>query len=205
MIQISLTQFLDYSAKVSTSAKINKVKEIKRSPDYHPAFDYWKPLRDTIKKIHEKGRPIEDLKGLLSTVDEKKVKNYTRAINTYISFVKRNKVEYFPVGKSTWNMNDELYVSSSPELGLIINGKKYYVKNYYKKHDDKTKVILKNINSTLTLMSLSKPNFEIEPDATFAVINFQNGKLIEAKAPSADNLLELEIEAENFINIWNKS
>ena len=101
-------------------------------------------------------------------------------------------------------MNDELYVSSSPELGLIINGKKYYVKNYYKKHDDKTKVILKNINSTLTLMSLSKTNFKIEPDATFAVINFQNGKLIEAKTPSADSLLELEIEAENFINIWNK-
>lgn len=55
MIKISLTQFLDYSAKVSTSAKINKVKEIKRSPGYHPAFDYWKPLRDAIKKIHEQG------------------------------------------------------------------------------------------------------------------------------------------------------
>ncbi|KSU06326.1 hypothetical protein KF282_1225 [Lactococcus lactis subsp. lactis] len=204
MIKISLTQFLDYSAKVSTSAKINKVKEIKRSPGYHPAFDYWKPLRDAIKKIHEQGQPIEKLRDVLINLDEKKIKNYTRAINTYISFVKKNNVEYFSVGKASWNMNDELFVSSSPELGLIINGKKYYVKNYYKKHDDKTKVVLKNINSTLTLMSLSEPNFDIEPDAKFAVINFQNGKLIEAKTPASDNVMELEIEAENFVNIWNK-
>lgn len=59
MIQISLTQFLDYSAKVSTSAKINKVKEIKHSPDYHPAFDYWNPFATLLREYMKKGNQLK--------------------------------------------------------------------------------------------------------------------------------------------------
>lgn len=70
-IKVSLTQFLTYSSKVSTGAKINYVKQIKNSPEYHPGIDYWKPLRDEIKRLHRNNLPIEDLKNLLSMTIKK--------------------------------------------------------------------------------------------------------------------------------------
>ena len=100
--------------------------------------------------------------------------------------------------------SDDLLVSSSPELGLIVNGNKYYVKIFYKKKDKDTKVIKRNINSILTLMQLAKKDFEVDPNAKFAVLNLQNGKLIVASPPNPDDVFELEIEADDFINTWNK-
>lgn len=203
-INISLTQFLGYSTKVSTSAKIKAVRDIKNSPDYHPAFDYWKPLRDEIKRLHENNLPIENLKDLLTRIDEKKAKNFSGAINTYIHFVKKNDVSYFPVGKSYWKLTDDLFVGSSPELGLIVNGKKLYVKIFYKKKTADTKLTKRNIQSTLTLMQLADRDFEMEPDSNFAILNLQNGKLIEASPLQSESILELELDAETFVNTWNR-
>lgn len=203
-INISLTQFLVYSTKVSTSAKIKAVRDIKNAPDYHPAFDYWKPLRDEIKRLHENNLPIDNLKDLLTRIDEKKAKNFSGAINTYIHFVKKNDVSYFPVGKSYWKLTDDLFIGSSPELGLIVNGKKLYVKNFYKKKTADTKLTKRNIQSTLTLMQLADRDFEMEPDSNFAILNLQNGKLIEASPLQSENILELELDAETFVNTWNR-
>lgn len=203
-INISLTQFLGYSTKVSTSAKIKAVRDIKNSPDYHPAFDYWKPLRDEIKRLHENNLPIENLKDLLTRINEKKAKNFSGAINTYIHFVKKNEVSYFPVGKSYWKLTDDLFVGSSPELGLIVNGKKLYVKIFYKKKSADTKLTKRNIQSTLTLMQLADRDFEMEPDSNFAILNLQNGKLIEASPLQSESILELELDAETFVNTWNR-
>ncbi|EPH94736.1 hypothetical protein D922_01534 [Enterococcus faecalis 06-MB-DW-09] len=203
-INISLTQFLTYSSKVSTSAKIKAVRDMKHSADYHPALDYWKPLRDEIKRLHENNLPIENLSNLLLTIDEKKTKNYTNAINTYIRFVNKNDVSYFKVGKSFWKLSDELFVGSSPELGLIVNGKKFYVKNYYKKKSTDAKVTKRNIQSTLTLMQLADRDFQMEPDSNFAVLNLQNGKIIEAGPLKSEDVLELEVDAQNFVNTWER-
>lgn len=203
-INISLTQFLNYSSKVSTSAKIKAVKDIKYSADYHPAIDYWKPLRDEIKRLHEKELPIENLKYLLSTIHENKVKNYTSAIKNYVNFINKNDVTYFSPGKSFWKLTDTLFIGSSPELGLIVNGKKLYVKNYYKKKTSDTKVTKRNINSILTLMQISEKDFQLMPDENFAILNLQNGKLIEATPLQSESILELEIDAQNFVNTWER-
>lgn len=204
MIKISLTSLLTYSAKVSKSAKIKYVRDTKTGGPYSPAIDHWKQLRDAIKKMHENNLPVESLKELLEVVSQIKIKNYSRAINEYIRFINKNEVVYFPVGKAYWTHSDDLLVSSSPELGLIINGNKYYVKIFYKKKDKDTKVIKRNINSILTLMQLAKKDFEVDPNAKFAVLNLQNGKLIVASPPNPDDVFELEIEADDFINTWNK-
>lgn len=108
------------------------------------------------------------------------------------------------MGKAYWKHSDDLLVSSSPELGLFINGDRYYVKIYYKKKTKDTKVTSRNINSILTLMQVAKKDFDIEPNAKFAVLNLQNGNLIVANSLNPDDLFELEMEADDFINIWNK-
>lgn len=47
---IGLTQFTDFTMKGS-AAKTKFVKDIKYQGEYHPIKDYWKALRDGLKKI----------------------------------------------------------------------------------------------------------------------------------------------------------
>lgn len=51
-IKVGLTQFLDFTLK-SSAAKTNFVKNLKSQPEYHPVFDYWKQLRETVIKFHK--------------------------------------------------------------------------------------------------------------------------------------------------------
>ena len=203
-VNISLTQFLSFSTKVSTSAKINEIRRIKNAPDYEPATDYWKQLRDEIKRIFEKNLPIETLLSLSDRVSEKKRKNYSRAISKFLLFAKNNELEYFKTGKSFWKLSDDLFVGTSPELGLIVNGKKYYVKNWYKKPANDTKVSQRNIQSALTMMQISDCDFSKKENDQFAVLNLQNGKLIEAKPLLSEAVLELETDARTFVDIWSR-
>ena len=203
-IYVSSTQFLTYTAKVSTSAKINEVKKIKHSPDYNPAIDYWKQLRDEIKRLHENNLSFEELPSLINKVSDTKRKNYSRVISKYLTFLKSNEVKYFSSGKSYWMLSNDLFVRTNPEMGLTVNGKNLYVKNWYKNADNNTKVTKRNINSSLTMMQLSERDFRLDDNENFAVLNLQNGKIIEASPLISESILELEVEAANFVNIWNK-
>lgn len=203
-VNISLTQFLSYSSKVSTSAKMNEIKRIKNNDDYSPATDYWKPLRDEIKRLYENGIPINELALLVEQVNEKKKRNYARAISKFLHFSNSNNPVYFETGKSFWKLSDELFVGTSPELGLTIDGQNYYVKNWYKKPTKDAKVNQRNIQSALTMMQLSECNFSKNSTDKFAILNLQNGKLIEAKPLISEAILELEFDAHMFVDIWNK-
>lgn len=87
-IELSLTQFLTYSSKVSTSAKINYIRQVKNS-EYDPSVDYWKKSCDEIKKTHEKNLPIEDLLELPKRVSEKRQKIINeQLLNTFLLFEK---------------------------------------------------------------------------------------------------------------------
>lgn len=202
---MSLTQFLTFSTKVSTRAKINYIKEVKNDSDYHPAKDYWKPLRDEIKRIHENGLPIETLDDLIKRItDEKKLKNYIAAVKTYKRFINSNEVQYFQTGQSFWKLRDDLFVNASPEFGLIINGEPMLIKNNYKKRSATNKIDKRNINATLTLMQLAEKNFSVDENQKYCVFNFQNGKLIESSPLRSESILELEMDAEFILNIWNQ-
>lgn len=204
-VTISLTQFVTFSTKVSTSAKINFVRGYKYDDGYHPGKDYWKPLRDEIKKIHEQNLPIENLKNLVPTIPETKGKraNFQKAVNTYIKFVNSHNVEYFPVGKATWQLRENLIVNASPEIGLIVDGQRYFIKNYYKKKNNTNKIDSRNIQASLTLMQLALKDYNVEPIDKFAILNFQTGKLIESKPLTPDHGLELQVDAEFFLNVWD--
>lgn len=203
-IKISLTQFLTFNAKVSTSAKINYVSSIKKQTDYSPAFDYWKGLRDAIKDCFKYQKPIESLLEYSSSVKPDKITNYERATKKLLSFTKSHKIKYFDVPHALWTSeNGNLQVAASPELGLEINGQKYLVKIYYKKPDGNTKVVKRNIVSTLMLMKLAKLNESLD-NVESAVLNLQNGKLYSNSTISKKDQLELKIDAENFVNIYNE-
>lgn len=203
-IRISLTQFLTYTAKVSTSAKMHYVRDIKDSPNYDPSFDYWKGLRDKIKSTLKVNGSLDEIVNYAATVSERKSENYLRVANKFRAFLKSKDYEYFETGRSVWTSSPNLSIMASPELGLIIDGQRYFIKNYYKKKKSDEKVTQRYINSTLTLMQLAEPNFDTS-NGIFAVLNLQNGKLIEQKPLIDDDIMAFKIDAATFADIWQRS
>lgn len=202
-IKISLTQFITFKSKVSTSAKIKYLKEKVKYVDYTPFADYWLPLRSRIKGFAD-GRYTENqLIEFVNNVDPNKRANYKRDLNKLPHFVNENKVSFFDVQKSYWNYNDQLRISASPELGVVTNsGEKYLLKNSYTIKKDDEKLLKRNILPTLTLMNIANDNPNIS-DATPAVLNLRNGKLIKSNSNLVDTV-ELEVDAQQIIDIWNK-
>ena len=202
-VKISLTQFLTFNAKVSTSAKITYVSSIKRQTDYSPAFDYWKGLRDAIKDCFKYQKPVDSLLEYSSSVRPDKVSNYEKATKKLLSFTKGHTIRYFDVPHAIWTSESgSLQVTASPELGLDIDGKRYLVKIYYKKPDGNTKVVKRNIGSTLMLMQLARLSDPID-NAKSAVLNLQNGRLYSNSNVSKKDQLELKVDADSFVNIYD--
>ncbi|MBY5231286.1 hypothetical protein ABH61_21065, partial [Bacillus paranthracis] len=150
-IKVGLTQFLDFTLK-SSAAKTNFVKNLKSQPEYHPVFDYWKQLRETVIKFHKNKLAFDCFETLVQTVDQKKKQNYIDVIKQYKKFIKNKDVSWFDPGKSHW-LSHNLIVRSSPELGLLINDEPHLIKLFFK--GKKERIDKYNINSTLTLLNES--------------------------------------------------
>ena len=88
-------------------------------------------------------------------------------------------------------------------MGVVTNsGEKYLLKNSYTIKKDDEKLLKRNILPTLTLMNIANDNPNIS-DATPAVLNLRNGKLIKSNSNLVDTV-ELEVDAQQIIDIWNK-
>lgn len=81
MIRIYLTDFVDIASKVGTP-KFTKVRQIKERPDYEPAFDFYRPLREKIIEAHVKNYPKKYLDVALKELhDRKKLTNYPAVVS----------------------------------------------------------------------------------------------------------------------------
>lgn len=196
---IGLTQFTDFTFK-GVTGKTSMVRQIKYQEDYHPAFDYWKSLRDRLRKFHENEYGNDYLIALINEVPIAKQKNYQEAIKAYLKFIKNKEIEWFEPGKSNW-YSEYLTVRSTPELGLKIDGIPYLIKLYFKGKNEK---IDKNkCKSSLTLLSHSVFSKEHVEETMPAILNVQKGKLITDDTSTKDHLIALTSEAAQFRVIWD--
>ena len=197
MINISLTDFIEYVSKVGTS-KFTVVNQIHSRDEYHPAFDFWKPLRDGIIDLHQNKKEKTELDKILNDLtDKKKIKRYPELIESYKSFLGRKKTEWFEPPFKDWEIND-LRVKLNPELGLEINDKLYVIKLYFK--SDNLSQMKADLILLLMNTYLKKGEFK---SATFAVLDIERKKLFENTKLKKIHLPLLEGEALSFINIWN--
>lgn len=199
-ISISLTQFIDFTLKNGES-KVKKVRDIKEQAGYHPAFDYWRELREAIKQLHENEYRPDFLDGVVEKVHPRKKLHYAESVKQYKKFCRKKSIEWFDPGKSFWTSND-LIVRSSPELGLIIDGKPHLIKLYFKELSEK--MDKRSAATTLTLMAASTR--EIEHDnASNCVLNIKKCALypVTRSDVNTDRLLSLDGEAAHFVHIWN--
>lgn len=196
MINISLTDFVDYVSKVEPS-KYTKVKTIKGRDDYAPYKDFWKPLREAIIDLHKDNLERDSLDEVLGKVASKKQELYQELIKQYKSFLGRKKIEWFDPPFKEWKY-DDLRVTLNPEMGLEINGTFYVIKLYFKAEkltQSKADLILLLLNERL-----KKRNYK---DVVFAILDIPRKKLFEKTKLRKEHLALLEGEAESFIKIWN--
>lgn len=197
MIRISLTDFIEYVAKVGTT-KHTKVKQMKTRDKYHPAFDFWKQLRDELKKLHyEEEYDKSKLSELPRQIhNKKKVLRYEALVKAYLSFLGRKKISSFPIKKQYWKYND-VSIRVNPELGLKIGAKEYIIKLYFKAD----KLSKAKAETLLTIMSQVYQQ-DIKKGRQIAILDIERKKLL-CPTIKAQHLVVLQAEVNSFKTIWD--
>lgn len=200
--KISMTSFLDFTL-MPDSQKVRKVRDIKYN-DYNPGTDYWKPLRDSIKKYFQKGQNFSILEDILEDIDPKKLKNYRNGITGFKKFLKKYDVEFFDPESRYWVQND-FAVNVNPELGLYVNGVPHLVKLYFKEETTTAEIILnKSRGATIAyLMDLRLKEFYNE-NTRMSILNVKKGELNTPDIDPVDQEIALDSSVAHFMRIWNR-
>lgn len=200
-VQISLTQFLTFKAYVSTNAKYNYVLKQKNNEIYSPVHDYWKNFREAIHKLPYNNGNLEVLSNAVQMVKPEKQLNYGKSVNNFINFAINNKVKYFDVGKARWSLRNELVINASPDIGMIIDGNKYFVKIFPNVQQKNSRLDLRSVKSILTLLQETDADFDTSC-GTFAVLRINSPRFFKAETIEKRDSNLLKIDATNFLNCW---
>ncbi|PEC50280.1 hypothetical protein [Bacillus sp. AFS096315] len=199
VIKISLSQFIDFTAKQSMASKIKSVDQMKKQQEN--CFYYWSDFRETIKEFCLKNDK-DVFNTLLSNINSKKYNAYFNAVNSFQKTIK-GTVEWVDPPTFTWNYNNELIVSATPDLGLIINGEKYLMRTFY--NEDSTTIHKRNIMPSLTLLNHSDVNEKSSLDTIIGLFNLCTGRFYAMDQEVLKDTNPLKYEAFLLINIWNAS
>lgn len=131
MIRLSLTDLVDIVSKSGTP-KATKVSHVKARPDYEPAHDFYRPLREQIIAIHRNGEQRGSLDKVMGGIsDRKKLGNYPELIQGYKKWWGRNTFQWYEPQRSTYTSNG-VSVMVNPELGLKFGSETHLIKLYFK-------------------------------------------------------------------------
>ena len=198
MPTIYLTDFVDFVAR-SGQPKLTKVQELFTRDDYHPATDFYKPLRDGLRTHHRAGGTRAEVLSLLPalTTDAKKQDNYTMRLASYHRFWGRHTIDWFEPTASFWS-HAGLQVKVSPHLGLLIDGQPHLIQVWFK--DDRLKP--GQVQLILSLLE-TQLGASVPAGTTFGLLQLSTGKLHLAATRRPDLDLLLAGEADSFLRIWD--
>lgn len=198
LIRITLTEFMNYVNK-SGSAKITVVSQSKtrHEEEYQTYKDYWLKLRENIKKVHRNNLPKESLYDIIEVVSDDKKDNYLDAINGYCKWWGKKRISWITPLRKTWAIGN-VRIELNPELGLMFNGKAYYIKLFTTAKENLDK---KHADLILTLME-KELREKAGEDAVFGVLDIKRGKLHEFKNGANSLFALLKAEAQSFETMW---
>jgi len=194
MEKVSLTYFVDFVLKVGTP-KLSGVKEFKEHR-YDHLTDFYRPLREAIVDMHEKGKPDRALDELLGTLtDERKRRIFPELVGAYRKFL-RPGMKWFTPPHATLPVGD-LEININPELGFEIDGTQYLIKTYFRGEP----LAQKRVTTVLGLITAALgPG---RPGTVFAMLDVKNGRLRTLKsAPNPRLGLLIRGEAASFSTIY---
>lgn len=128
---LSLTDLVDIIMR-SGVQKLTKVSQVKTRPDYEPAFDYYKQLREAIVESHQNGigkKQFQIIAGSSATGNKRS--NYATAINGYVKWWGNKSFTWAEPPRTKYSKNG-VDVIINPELGLVWNTEHHLIKLYLK-------------------------------------------------------------------------
>lgn len=199
-IKISLTEFMNFVNKSGSSkATVVNTAKHKRDEEYEHYKDYWLKLREKIKSVHKKSQTHDDLKEVIKQVVKERQVNYKEAVDGYISFWKKRKIEWVNPPRKTWIAGD-VRIELNPELGLMIKDKIYVVKLYTTAG---TNIDKRHADLILNLMEKELRSRVAGEEVVFALLDVKRGKLFENNKKDTSLYPLLNGEARSFEVIWN--
>ena len=193
-IEISLTDFVDFVIK-SGSPKLTHVKHIKKRPEYHPTYDFYKIVREGIQQYHQDGNSKSQLDDILQNVnDQRKIPKYSKIIKGYKKFIGKKKISYFAPPFDHWRIGN-LDVRINPEIGLNIDGNTHIIKLYFKAED-------LSKNRITQILALMNEVFKKNGNYKFSIIDIRKSKLHTYEDNNNDLIPLLKGEANSFETIW---
>ncbi|WP_375576186.1 hypothetical protein, partial [Paracidovorax oryzae] len=196
MYDISLTDLVDVVSK-SGSPKATKVNQIKNRKPYHPATDFYKPLRDGLVKVHKEGLERKSLANIRSSIqDPKKIVNYNNALNGYHKWWGKKIISWFEPPRNNYG-HAGVNVAINPELGLIIDNQSYVIKLYLKDEPlSKLRIDLATVLMEISLRDLC------EKGEIIGVLDVRQGKFFRVTAPIAQTKSMVDAELAYISSLW---
>jgi hypothetical protein len=195
MERVSLTYFVDFVLKVGTP-KLAGVKEFKEHR-YDHLTDFYKPLREAVVDMHEKGRPEGSLDDFLTTLtDDRKRRIFPGLVQGYRKWLHASPKKWVSPSHTVMPIGD-LEININPELGFEIDGKTTFIKTYFRGEP----LAQKRVNVVLGLISAALG--PTRPGTQFAMLDVKNARLYPMKATPNPRLpLLLRGEAASFSTIY---
>lgn len=198
MPDISLTDFLDIISSAGT-AKLTKIREVKRRGPYSPAKDFYRPFREYLSNLHRNGGTKEELFQLIFNLrDPKKVGNYNSLIEGYQKWWAKNDIKWFQTSAEIWSAYD-IGIRVNPELGLVINKVPHLIKLYLKA--DKLSQSRVDIITHLMEKTFKEP---YKKGTVMSVLDIRRSKLIIPKAPIQGLADAIDAELAYINVLWPK-
>lgn len=130
MESISLSYFVDF-VLTSGTGKLTSVKQLKQGKDERFS-DFYRPVREAIVDMHEKGLDTAVLDDLLtSLVDPREKRIFPKVANGYRKFLRQGKVTWFEPPMRDYPLGP-ISVRVNPEVGLLIDGRPHAIKLYFR-------------------------------------------------------------------------
>lgn len=194
-----MTTFVDFVLANGTQ-RLTVVRKAKTEygREYSPARDFHKALREAIIDVHQHGRQLAALDGLVNTLrDQRKIDSYQACISSYKSWCGRKKMDWLDGYTAQWTYGD-LTVRVNPELSLQVNNVPHAIKLYFKS-DKPSKG---RFETMFHLLDISMPN--AHQGRTPSILDVRRGNLFcpNKRIPGIQTLLEGEAAA--FQTMWSQ-
>lgn len=130
MESISLSHFVDF-VLTSGTGKLTSVKQLKQGKDERFS-DFYRPVREAIVDMHEKGLDTATLDDLLtSLVDPREKRIFPKVVSGYKKFLRQSKTTWFEPPMRDFPLGP-MSVRVNPEVGLLIDGRPHAIKLYFR-------------------------------------------------------------------------
>jgi len=194
--RLSLTDFVDVVSSSGTP-KATKVRQIKNRPDYNPAFDFWKKLRDGIVSTHEQGLPKTNLdQVLVGLTDKKKQTAYPVVVKAYKQWWGRKTLVWLPPPHGLYAKHG-IEISVNPEIGLSVNGRPHLIKLYFKE-----RALTKNRVDLITHLMAVQLGKSVQSGTVMSVLDVRRAKLISPTVHVANLTATVDAELAYIAALW---